>query len=71
MFANDVDNPQLWAVTANVNSDKGHSTPDEWRPPLSDVHCEYAAAWITVKAAYGLTVSSAEHSALDEMLDTC
>lgn len=33
-FANDLDHPQLLAVTDNVNQAKGDSGPEEWKPPL-------------------------------------
>ena len=34
-FANDLTNPQLIAVTDNVNQAKGDKSPDVWTPPLS------------------------------------
>lgn len=34
-FANDLTNPQLLAVTDNVNESKGDSGPEDWKPPLS------------------------------------
>ena len=70
-FANDLDSPQLWAMTATVNSQKGDSSPDEWTPPLESSHCVYAAAWIAVKDKYGLSATDAEVEALGGMLDTC
>ncbi|KAK8205934.1 secreted protein [Phyllosticta capitalensis] len=70
-FANDLDNPQLWAVTDNVNQSKGDRSPDEWKPPLESFYCTYAEAWIKVKSVYDLTITSAEKSALSDMLDTC
>ncbi|AEO69683.1 uncharacterized protein THITE_2131267 [Thermothielavioides terrestris NRRL 8126] len=70
-FANDIDNPQLWAVTDNVNESKGDQSPDEWKPPLASFHCTYAKSWVAVKYAYDLSITSAEKSALTSMLDTC
>ncbi|KAJ2894251.1 putative secreted protein [Zalerion maritima] len=70
-FANDVTRPQLWAVTDNVNQSKGSKSPDEWKPPLSSFDCVYAKSWIQVKYYWDLTITSAEKSALDDMLDTC
>ncbi|RYP04801.1 hypothetical protein DL764_004217 [Monosporascus ibericus] len=70
-FANDVDSPQLWAVTGSVNRSKGDRSPDEWTPPLRSFHCTYAASWIAVKDKYALSASSAEVDALNAMLDTC
>ncbi|KAL1621111.1 hypothetical protein SLS56_009316 [Neofusicoccum ribis] len=70
-FANDLDNPQLWAVTDNVNSAKGDKSPDAWKPPLSSFYCVYARSWVKVKSVYDLTITSAEKTALTSMLDTC
>lgn len=70
-FANDLTRPQLKAVTDNVNQSKGDKAPDEWKPPLVSYWCEYATDWITVKHFYQLTVTTAEKSALSQMLDHC
>ncbi|RMZ79243.1 hypothetical protein DV737_g3519, partial [Chaetothyriales sp. CBS 132003] len=70
-FANDLDHPQLWAVTDNVNESKGDDSPDQWKPPLSSFYCTYARSWVAVKHYYDLTITSAEKSALADMLDTC
>jgi hypothetical protein len=70
-FANDLDAPQLWAVTDNVNQSKGDSPPDQWKPPSTADYCQYAEAYIAVKTKYDLTVNTAEKSALSDMLGTC
>ncbi|KAF3056499.1 hypothetical protein GL218_06392 [Daldinia childiae] len=70
-FANDVDRPQLWAVTDNVNSSKGDKSPDTWKPPLKSFYCTYASAYVAVKSYWDLTITSAEKSALSDMLGTC
>lgn len=70
-FANDLDSPQLWAVTDNVNQSKGDKSPDEWKPPSQGEWCEYSRAYIHVKYLYDLTVNSAEEGALADMLATC
>ncbi|EHK44595.1 uncharacterized protein TrAtP1_008352 [Trichoderma atroviride] len=70
-FANDITIPQLWAVSASSNRSKGDKSPDKWKPPLSSFYCTYAKSWIEVKSSYALTISSAEKTALDSMLDTC
>ncbi|KAL1956893.1 hypothetical protein VTO42DRAFT_6741 [Malbranchea cinnamomea] len=70
-FANDLDNPQLIAVTDEVNQQKGDKGPEDWRPPLASYHCTYAQMWIKVKSVYDLTITSDEKAALEEMLDTC
>ncbi|KAF2005827.1 secreted protein-like protein [Amniculicola lignicola CBS 123094] len=70
-FANDLTNPQLWAVTDNVNQAKGDSGPEAWKPPLTSYYCTYAKAWVKVKSVWALTITSAEKTALTSMLNTC
>ncbi|OLR90916.1 HNH endonuclease family protein [Actinokineospora bangkokensis] len=70
-FANDLDGPQLWAVTDNVNQSKSDQTPDQWKPPSESAWCEYASAYVRVKHTWDLTVTSAEKAALSDMLGTC
>lgn len=70
-FANDITNPQLIAVTDNVNSSKGDQTPATWKPPRTAYWCTYSRMWVHVKYRYTLTVNSAEKSALLTMLDYC
>ncbi|KAF2760008.1 hypothetical protein EJ05DRAFT_318717 [Pseudovirgaria hyperparasitica] len=70
-FANDLTNPQLLAVTDNVNQAKGDKGPEEWKPPLSSYYCIYSRMWIKVKSVYSLTITSAEKTALQSMLNTC
>jgi len=70
-FANDLTNPQLIAVTDNVNQSKGDKSPDEWKPPSTSYWCTYATMWIDVKYEWNLTVDDAEKAALTEMLERC
>ncbi|MEO3750344.1 HNH endonuclease family protein [Streptomyces sp. B6B3] len=70
-FANDLSQPQLIAVTDNVNQEKGDQDPAEWMPPSSGFHCVYARAWVQVKYNYDLSVDSAEKSALTSILNGC
>jgi hypothetical protein len=70
-FANDLSNPQLIAVTDNVNSAKGDQTPATWKPSRTAYWCTYAKMWVRTKYRYALTVNSAEKSALTTMLDRC
>jgi hypothetical protein len=70
-FANDLDAPQLIAVTDNVNQAKGDQDPSAWKPPLTSYYCTYAKMWTAVKYKYDLTINSAEKSALTSMLGTC
>ncbi|KAL8669406.1 MAG: hypothetical protein Q9168_006006 [Polycauliona sp. 1 TL-2023] len=70
-LANDLTNPQLIAVTDNVNQAKGDQGPEEWKPSVTSYYCTYAKMWIKVKSVYTLTVTSAEKSALTSMLGSC
>jgi hypothetical protein len=70
-FANDLTNPQLIAVSASSNRQKGDQSPDQWAPPLHSYWCTYARAWTHVKYVYELNITAPEKSTLDEMLDTC
>jgi hypothetical protein len=67
--ANDLRN--LVAVSGKVNQSKGDKTPDEWMPPNAAYACSYGRIYVTVKAAYGLSVAPAERSALEKALSTC
>lgn len=67
-LANDLTRPQLFAVTDNVNQEKGDKTPDRWKPPVVAYWPTYAKAWIAVKHHYGLTITAAEKKALELML---
>ena len=70
-FANDLDRPQLIAVTMSSNRSKGDQDPSEWKPPRGDYWCTYAQSWITVKAYWKLSVTAAEKNALAGMLGSC
>jgi hypothetical protein len=70
-YANDLTDPQLIAVTDNVNQSKGDKSPDAWKPPLSSYYCTYARMWVRVKYVWKLTVTSAEKTALTSMLGSC
>lgn len=69
-FANDV-HRELVAVTAHSNRSKGDEAPPGYEPPAKADDCQYAQRWVTVKAAYHLTVTGTEHDALVTMLGTC
>ncbi len=70
IFANDLVNPELRAVAGAVNFAKDHAGPESWQPEPAQ-RCDYARAYVTVKAAYRLTVTTRERDALAAMLDTC
>ncbi|MEU6230855.1 HNH endonuclease family protein [Streptomyces sp. NPDC047042] len=70
-FANDLDDPQLIAVSASSNRQKGDQSPDQWAPPLRSYWCTYARAWTHVKYVYSLNITEPEKNMLTEMVDTC
>jgi len=70
-FANDMERPQLFAVAASANRSKGDQDPSTWKPPNTSYWCEYAQRWVTVKAYWKLSVTTAEKAALTAMLGTC
>ncbi|MEY7971556.1 HNH endonuclease family protein [Saccharomonospora xinjiangensis] len=70
-FANDLNGPQLIAVTDDVNQAKGDQDPSTWQPPRSGARCAYAKWWIHTKYRWGLHLQSSEKSALQSMLNSC
>jgi hypothetical protein len=71
-YANDLgDSRSLVGVTDNVNQSKGDRDPAEWMPPLANVACRYIAEWAAVKTRWGLSVNSAEKSALTAEANGC
>ncbi|GAA2528069.1 HNH endonuclease family protein [Winogradskya humida] len=70
-FANDLNDPQLIAVSASSNRSKGDQDPSTWKPELTSSWCEYAKDWISVKTTWKLTVTDKEKTALDDMLRKC
>lgn len=67
-FANDLTNPQLWAVSPESNSAKGASDPTEWMPPADEIDCTYIKSWTAVKHAWDLSVDPEEKEALTDLL---
>ncbi|WP_371779233.1 HNH endonuclease family protein [Streptosporangium subroseum] len=70
-FANSLNDGQLWAVTDNVNQSKSDQDPSTWKPSVASFRCTYARAWIGVKSNWGLSLQSAEKTALQSMLAAC
>ena len=70
-FANDLDDPQLVAVSATSNRAKGDQDPFTWRPSETSSWCGYAEDWIAVKTRWKLTVTADEKSTLADMLEKC
>lgn len=70
-FANDLDTPQLIAVSASTNRAKGDQDPSQWQPPERGYWCQYAHDWVTVKHHWDLSVTASERDTLADMLDSC
>ncbi|KAJ7741381.1 hypothetical protein B0H16DRAFT_1423886 [Mycena metata] len=70
-FANDLTQPQLVAITDNLNESKGDTDVTGFVPPLASYVCTYIRAWITVKHYYDLTIDAAEKTALTNYIDAC
>ncbi|MFB6887738.1 DUF1524 domain-containing protein [Kitasatospora sp. NPDC056327] len=71
-YANDQGSPlTLVAVTAKSNRSKADKDPFEWLPPLADVHCRYAAEWVSTKLRWSLAADPAEAGALAGIAQGC
>ncbi|WP_280427914.1 HNH endonuclease family protein [Nocardia brasiliensis] len=70
-FANDLNHPQLIAVSASSNRSKGDQDPSQWLPPTTGYHCTYAKIWIASKSAWQLSAQQAEKNALQQLLNGC
>jgi hypothetical protein len=70
-FANDLDGPQLIAITTEINSSKGDKDIAEWVPPLASKRCAFAKMNIRTKYRWGLTMDSAEKAAAQTYLNQC
>ncbi|MDY6050850.1 MAG: HNH endonuclease family protein [Rothia sp. (in: high G+C Gram-positive bacteria)] len=68
LIANDPLNLQAAGQTANTQ--KSDKSADAWLPQPG-YRCEYVARQVSVKAAYGLTVTGAEKRAMQGVLATC
>ncbi|WP_237212130.1 HNH endonuclease family protein [Rothia nasimurium] len=68
LLANDPLNLQAAGRTANT--EKSDKSADAWLPQPG-YRCEYVARQVSVKAAYQLTVTSAEKRAMQGVLATC
>ncbi|MGK5548270.1 HNH endonuclease family protein [Streptomyces sp. URMC 127] len=70
-FANDLTaSPQLIAVSTWTNRRKGDKGPDKWLP-RAGAQCRYVRAWVGVKDYYGLSVTRAEKTKLQQVLADC
>jgi hypothetical protein len=70
-FANDLERPELHAVSVDSNRAKGDQDPSDWKPPERSYWCRYAHDWVLVKHHWELSVTAAEKDELEDMLRTC
>jgi hypothetical protein len=68
-LANDPVN--LFAVDGPTNEAKGAGDAATWLPPNRSFRCTYVAHQVSVKAAYHLWVTRAEHDAIARVLSRC
>ena len=61
----------LIAVKAAANRSKSDKGPEDWQPPRSEYHCQYATDWVDIKRRWGLTATPREAAALRGMLAGC
>lgn len=57
-FTNARGAPELLAVSASSNGQKGDSSPELWMPTNTGMTCPYVEAWVAVKYAFQLDVST-------------
>jgi hypothetical protein len=68
-FANDP--LGLLAVDGPTNASKSDAGAGDWRPPNEAGWCLYSVRYVRMAAAYDLTVTAADVSALADMLGRC
>jgi hypothetical protein len=61
----------LQAVEGALNEQKSASDAASWLPPSRTYWCTYVARQISVKAAYGLWTTPAEHDRMAQVLSAC
>jgi hypothetical protein len=61
----------LLSVDDGLNQSKGDKGPEAWKPPRKAHWCTYSKRWIGIKHYWKLSVTSAEKTALEQMLGTC
>ncbi len=61
----------LVSVDGPTNEGKGDDDASRWLPPTTGYRCAYVARQIAVKTKYGLSVTGAEQTAMQRVLDAC
>jgi hypothetical protein len=62
---------ELLATDGPTNAAKSDSDSASWLPPDKSYRCTYVARQISIKAQFGLWVTSAEKAAMQRVLTTC
>lgn len=70
-FANDLDTDELNAVGGALNQAKADDGPDGWLPDDPAAQCDYVAAYVRVKEAWGLSVTLAQSRAITDLWARC
>ncbi|WP_435279435.1 HNH endonuclease family protein [Streptomyces sp. 1222.5] len=71
-YANDLgDDRALIAVSAASNRSKADQDPSTWLPPAAGYRCQYVTDWVADKTRWGLSVDTAEQTALTDVLAGC
>lgn len=61
----------LLAVDAKANSQKSDGDAATWLPSNKKFRCQYVARQVAIKYKYHLWVTSAEHDAINRILENC
>ncbi len=61
----------LLAVDGPTNSSKGAGDAATWLPPRKAYRCAYVARQVAVKVKYDVWMTSAEHKAIENVLESC
>jgi hypothetical protein len=70
-FGNDLTDAQLIIASSSSNSSKSDKDPSQWKPPNTAYWCTYGEEYVSVKYKFSLFVTSAEKTALGDLLDAC
>ena len=70
-YAMATDPLNLLAVDASANQQKSDGDAATWLPSNKAFRCQYVARQVSVKYKYGLWVTDAEKSAIENILANC
>ncbi|MFF0778444.1 hypothetical protein [Streptomyces sp. NPDC003720] len=71
-YANDLgDDRALIPVSAASKRSQADQDPTTWLPPAVAYRCQYVTDWVADKTPWGLSIDTAEQTALAEELGNC